>query len=280
MSQIIDHLPVFGMKENELQDTLRAALIAEAEDEDWEISPEAVKALTEKYSGQEFPLFMSDINKGTSGNSHIEALQELLYGDDTTPESRARGFKEAGNECFEEGRKRPDRFENAKEFYSQGISQKCSNVALNSVLYSNRAMTHLMTKDYVACVDDCREAIKLDPLNHKPYYRAAKASYYLRLFKQAAAFGQQGLHTLHNAPRPDTSEATVTIGTGGGVGTTASGGGTTTGGGTNASGGTTTTGGGTTASGGGTTTGGGTNASGGTTTTGGGTTASGGGTTT
>ncbi|KYF39051.1 tetratricopeptide repeat-containing protein, partial [Toxoplasma gondii TgCatPRC2] len=74
-----------------------------------------------------------------------------------------------------------------------GLEQQCGDKTLEAVLYSNRAQCHLILGELVACVNDCRSALRLDPSIVKAYYRAARASFLLELFRQSSAFASAGL---------------------------------------------------------------------------------------
>ena len=63
----------------------------------------------------------------------LSALQQLKY-ETSTAEGRALAHKEEGNEHF-----KAKKYKLAVEEYSAGIKEKCSDVNLNAVLYSNRA---------------------------------------------------------------------------------------------------------------------------------------------
>ena len=63
----------------------------------------------------------------------LSALQQLKY-DMSTAEGRALTHKEEGNEHFKK-----KKYKLAVEEYSAGIKEKCADIGLNAVLYSNRA---------------------------------------------------------------------------------------------------------------------------------------------
>lgn len=160
----------------------------EDNDIDWEVNPEAVKKLVEKYQGEEFPLFMGE-DVLDPNNPHIQALQALVY-DDETPESLARQFRIVGNEYFQDGK---TRYKDAIIAYTKGIEQNSADKETNSLLYSNRAHVYLLLKRYVDCVDDCRASLKENPRNVKAAYRGCRASMCMQLFRQALNFAQHGL---------------------------------------------------------------------------------------
>lgn len=165
------------------------------DDAEWNVDPENLKKLEEKYKDDEFPLFMESIPSNIEGNSHLEALQHILFKEQTA-EERALSFKDQGNEHFQDSLNSAcakERLEAAAQCYSEGIKQECSDSGLNSLLYSNRGHIRLLQGDYPACIDDCRSAVRENAHNVKAYFRAAKASYYLRLFSQCIMFCTEGL---------------------------------------------------------------------------------------
>ncbi len=58
----------------------------------------------------------------------------------------------------------------------------------------------LLFQDYPACVSECRSALRLDPHSIKAYWRAAKASLAMDLFKQAVEFCEQAEQVPDVAP--------------------------------------------------------------------------------
>ncbi|TRY50764.1 TPR repeat-containing protein [Cryptosporidium tyzzeri] len=164
------------------------SLYEEDDDIEWEVNPEAVKKLVEKYQGEEFPLFMGE-DVLDPNNPHIQALQALVY-DDETPESLAEQFRTVGNEYFQDGKVR---YKDAIIAYTKGIEQKSTDKETNSLLYSNRAHVYLLLKRYVDCVDDCRASLKENPKNVKAAYRGCRASMCMQLYRQALNFALHGL---------------------------------------------------------------------------------------
>uniref|UniRef100_A0A8C6IAH1 Mitochondrial import receptor subunit TOM34 n=1 Tax=Mus spicilegus TaxID=10103 RepID=A0A8C6IAH1_MUSSI len=79
---------------------------------------------------------------------------------------RAKALKEEGNDLVKKGNHKK-----AIEKYSESLL--CSS--LESATYSNRALCHLVLKQYKEAVKDCTEALKLDGKNVKAFYRRAQA---------------------------------------------------------------------------------------------------------
>ncbi|NXS70353.1 TOM34 protein, partial [Pandion haliaetus] len=78
---------------------------------------------------------------------------------------RAQTLKEEGNELVKKGNHKK-----AVEKYSESLklSQECAT-------YTNRALCYLTLKQYKEAVQDCTEALRLDPKNVKALYRRAQA---------------------------------------------------------------------------------------------------------
>jgi tetratricopeptide (TPR) repeat protein len=118
------------------------------------------------------PFFMKECpdRKVVESNEHLKALQTLLY--EGSSEEIAENFKNQGNACYRIGK---TRYKDALTFYTKGLDMKCANNALNSVLYSNRAAIHLELGNFRKAIEDCLDAIQLDPIMIKAHYRAACA---------------------------------------------------------------------------------------------------------
>ena len=76
-------------------------------------------------------------------------------------------------------------FKDAIEFYTRGISAKCNNNYLNSILHSNRAAVNFELENYRSVLYDCEQAIKYDKHNIKAHYRSIKSLEKLDKFDQA-----------------------------------------------------------------------------------------------
>ncbi|KFP38851.1 Mitochondrial import receptor subunit TOM34, partial [Chlamydotis macqueenii] len=90
---------------------------------------------------------------------------------------RARTLKEEGNELVKKGNHKK-----AVEKYSESLklNQECAT-------YTNRALCYLALKQYKEAVQDCTEALKLDPKNVKALYRRAQALKELKDYKSSIA---------------------------------------------------------------------------------------------
>ncbi|KFO12444.1 Mitochondrial import receptor subunit TOM34, partial [Balearica regulorum gibbericeps] len=90
---------------------------------------------------------------------------------------RARTLKEEGNELVKKGNHKK-----AVEKYSESLklNQECAT-------YTNRALCYLNLKQYKEAVQDCTEALRLDPTNVKALYRRAQALKELKDYKSSIA---------------------------------------------------------------------------------------------
>ncbi|NXN73791.1 TOM34 protein, partial [Himantopus himantopus] len=90
---------------------------------------------------------------------------------------RARTLKEEGNELVKKGNHKK-----AVEKYSESLqlNQECAT-------YTNRALCYLALKQYKEAVQDCTEALRLDPKNVKALYRRAQALKELKDYKSSIA---------------------------------------------------------------------------------------------
>ncbi|KAJ3116618.1 hypothetical protein HK100_001012 [Physocladia obscura] len=135
------------------------------------------------------PLFMNQLSDADPDNDTLTAIQSLIY--DGTPEEMAGNFKDQGNEAFQSGNKKL--YPSAIEHYSKGIAAKANDPLLNSILYSNRAAVNLELENYRKVLNDCKEAIKLNPQNVKAFYRSAKALLFLERIYEARDCCKLGL---------------------------------------------------------------------------------------
>ncbi|OXB70467.1 UNVERIFIED_CONTAM: hypothetical protein H355_009357 [Colinus virginianus] len=90
---------------------------------------------------------------------------------------RARALKEEGNELVKKGNHKK-----AIEKYSESLklNQECAT-------YTNRALCYLTLKQHKEAVQDCTEALQLDPKNVKAFYRRAQALKELKDYKSSIA---------------------------------------------------------------------------------------------
>ena len=87
-------------------------------------------------------------------------------------------IKELGNKAFS-----LQKYEEAMEHYTQAIEMTKENP--NQVYFANRANCKLEMKNFNGCIEDCDEAIKIDPKYIKSYLRKARVLHILRRFEEA-----------------------------------------------------------------------------------------------
>jgi len=119
-----------------------------------------------------------------------EALDSLNYLDGQTTVEVAEQFKLQGNEAFNKGK---EYFKAAQNYYSKAIRQPNVPANKRTVYFSNRAAVEFELENYGKSIEDCNEAIKLDPKNLKAYYRGHKASNKLGKFEEGLDFLTEGL---------------------------------------------------------------------------------------
>ncbi|KAL1915347.1 uncharacterized protein VTP21DRAFT_6805 [Calcarisporiella thermophila] len=132
------------------------------------------------------PLFMSSMPQDAEENDSLMALQSLVY--DGTPEEIAENFKNQGNDCF-----KTRQFQDAIKHYTQGLEAKCSDSALNEQLYVNRAAANLELQNYRKTINDCAQALKINPANVKAFYRSARALLALDVLVESIDCCERGL---------------------------------------------------------------------------------------
>jgi tetratricopeptide (TPR) repeat protein len=126
----------------------------------------------------------------------LEALKHIE--DDFDPEHEAEDLKRQGNQAFSMGYTYRVA---ALKLFTKAIKLPVNDDAKRSVYFANRAAVNLLGENYGNCISDCKHAVRLDPSNVKAYYRAAKASYALRKWRDAAEFVELGLKVdAANAP--------------------------------------------------------------------------------
>ena len=155
------------------------------DDDDWEPAPGDHPT----WSMEEIdnhPLFMETLS-GETTNTHIEALQAVLY-DEETPYGLCHNFRNQGNDAFKRGF-----LNDSVRFYQSAISSGCEEPKLLSLVHANLALVYLKITKLPEAVDECFRAIGLDSSNVKAYYRGALASFKLDLFSQALYFAKGGI---------------------------------------------------------------------------------------
>lgn len=130
---------------------------------------------------EEHPLLMS---KPPSDPANIpplvEAMRQLKYGEDcNTPEELAKQYKLDGNELYKQ-----KRFSDALANYTKGIEyldkELDETAELKSTLYANRAACYVMMKQHQRAVDDCKQALRINPKNVRARQRMEESLYKIK----------------------------------------------------------------------------------------------------
>eukprot|EP01126_Amoeba_proteus_P026911 TRINITY_DN2664_c0_g1_i5.p1 TRINITY_DN2664_c0_g1~~TRINITY_DN2664_c0_g1_i5.p1 ORF type:complete len:255 (-),score=42.59 TRINITY_DN2664_c0_g1_i5:703-1467(-) len=160
----------------------------------------------------QLPLFMDEISLDDvpDDNVHLLALKELLEHEDSLEEIVGE-WKEKGNHCFKTALGITKETSVSKEkrevatknwlhksigCYTLGIQARKgeqTDLVTRSLLFSNRAACNMKLENYGKVIQDCKEAIHLDPTNLKAFWRAAKASNMIGKHHEALEFCNQGL---------------------------------------------------------------------------------------
>ncbi|XP_039287295.1 DNA polymerase interacting tetratricopeptide repeat-containing, protein of 47 kDa-like [Nilaparvata lugens] len=105
----------------------------------------------------------------------MQGLQELKYSTtENTPEELAATYKEDGNFNF-----KCKKYRFAIVSYTEGLRLKCQNADLNAQLYNNRGACHYFLKNYRSCINDCLNALKINPDYMKASIRLANCYFYV-----------------------------------------------------------------------------------------------------
>lgn len=110
----------------------------------------------------------------------VEAMRQLKYGEDcNSTEELAKQYKLDGNESFKQ-----KKFQDAIAGYTKGLSylekELDETAELKSVLYSNRAACYVMMKQYQKAINDCKEALRINPKNMRARQRMEESLYKLK----------------------------------------------------------------------------------------------------
>eukprot|EP00727_Mastigamoeba_balamuthi_P000572 m51a1_g10511 hypothetical protein (491) ;mRNA; f:184594-186322 len=121
-------------------------------------------------------------------------LGGLTLSEDMEPEKRAAKYNDLANAAF---RTAPRMWDQAITWYTAAIKENLPDKTKTSTYYCNRAAIQFKRENYGYVLEDCNEAIKLDPGNVKAYWRAARAHLKLGRPPQALALLDR---CLNNAP--------------------------------------------------------------------------------
>lgn len=110
----------------------------------------------------------------------VEAMRQLKYGEDcNSPEELAKQYKLDGNENYKKRN-----FTDAIASYTKGINYLVKELdetaELKSILHSNRAACYVMLKQYQKAVDDCKQALRINPKNTRARERMEESLYKIK----------------------------------------------------------------------------------------------------
>lgn len=140
---------------------------------------------------EEHPLFMSKLNESGELPPLVEAIQQLKFDPELNSKAElADKYRVDGNENF-----RLKKYKWAVDSYSEGIKLKAPDPKLNSVLYGNRAASHLRLGNLRSALNDSLESVKLDPENAKSVTRAADCLFQLAKYRECVDFCKKHMST-------------------------------------------------------------------------------------
>lgn len=153
---------------------------------------------------ESIPLFASRMPEEGKESDAFKALKQVI--NKMPVDKRASNFRENGNKSFKLavrlGEPRPnetaedkarrlqariEKYHDAINSYTAALNIDIESKDLLSTIYANRAQCQLALENYGKTVDDCKQAIAANPMNHKAYFRAATALF--KLHKLEPAFG-------------------------------------------------------------------------------------------
>jgi hypothetical protein len=143
-------------------------------------------------------LFWDEMPEGED-NADLAAINALI--EETTPEERAAGFKDAGNRALKAGLAQRKKFylRQAVEQYTEGLGVGGTDAGVTSALLSNRAHVNLLLGNFRNAMLDGRDAVRFDPGNLKGHYRAAKGALGLRQWDECRKLVAAGLAAAAHA---------------------------------------------------------------------------------
>ena len=130
---------------------------------------------------EEHPLLMTKAPDPDNVPPLVEAMRQLKYGEDSnSPKELGEQYKLDGNELFKQ-----KKFADAIISYAKGLSylekELDETAELKSVLYSNLAACHVMMRNYQKAVNDCKEALRINPNNMRARQRMEESLYKLKM---------------------------------------------------------------------------------------------------
>ena len=133
---------------------------------------------------EEHPLFMTRPAENGVLPPLVEALQQLKFDPDLNDNNElAEKYRDDGNENF-----KYKKYKWAIDSYTEGIKLKSTDVKLNSILYGNRAASHLRIGNLRSALNDSLMSLQLDSGNMKSIKRAAECLFSLEKYDQCIEF--------------------------------------------------------------------------------------------
>ena len=77
--------------------------------------------------------------------------------------------------------------------YTDALSQNAQCFEMRAKILSNRALLHMYNKNYRKAIEDCLDAIKLDPKFIRPYCRACECLLNLGMYEKCLKLADKGL---------------------------------------------------------------------------------------
>lgn len=110
----------------------------------------------------------------------VEAIRQLKYGEDcNSPKELAEQYKLDGNELYKQ-----KKFDDAIANYTKGLGYLTKELdetaELKSILHSNRAACYVMINKYQEAINDCKEALRINPKNMRARQRMEESLHKLK----------------------------------------------------------------------------------------------------
>ncbi|KAJ8669310.1 hypothetical protein QAD02_000569 [Eretmocerus hayati] len=149
---------------------------------------------------EKHPFFMKEMPENPLEMSPLmEGLQQLKYSEEyNTPNELALNYKEDGNFNYKH-----KKYRLAILCFTKGISTKCEDQTVLAQLYSNRALAQFKLQNYRSSLNDCKQALKLDPNYLKPLHTAAKCCLSLKDYEKCIEFCDQILNNMAKEKKVD-----------------------------------------------------------------------------
>uniref|UniRef100_A0A3B5BNC8 Tetratricopeptide repeat domain 4 n=2 Tax=Stegastes partitus TaxID=144197 RepID=A0A3B5BNC8_9TELE len=144
-------------------------------EEEFNKIPMFMKTAPEEIDPQKFP--------------ELACLQSIIHDEDRPPEEQAKWLKDEGNAYFKE-----KNYQKAVVSYTAGLTKKCGDQELNTVLLTNRAAAHFYLGNMRSALNDAAAAKKIKPDHLKALIRGAQCCIELRNFPEAVQWCDEGLN--------------------------------------------------------------------------------------